>query len=128
MSPTSMLSPTRLGFDGSTKVQMSLATEPNTSARFGDDSQCATSSTSCVAINFGIRTPASGTTRCGPGCGRYSARVRSVPGGTAYRREPTDTDQVRLVRRVGQVALATAAGQVPAQDRSRPASDTRASP
>src|SRR3954454_19755948 len=94
MSATSMLRPTRLGFDGSTKVQMSFATDANTSARFGDDSQWATSSTSCVAINFGMRTPASGTTGCGPGGGRYSARVRSGPGDAAYRRGPTDTDQV----------------------------------
>jgi hypothetical protein len=46
----------RLGFDGSTKVQMSLATDPNTSIRFGDDSRCATSSTWYVRIKFGIES------------------------------------------------------------------------
>ena len=86
MSAASMLNPTRLGFDGSTKVQMSFATDAKTSARLGEDSQCATSSTSCVAINFGMRTPASGTTRCGPRGGRYSARVRTVLRDAPYRR------------------------------------------
>src|SRR3954467_674265 len=54
MSATSMLRPTWLGLLGSTNVLMLFATEAKTSSRLGDDSQCATSSTSWVAISLGI--------------------------------------------------------------------------
>src|SRR4051794_38496750 len=54
MSATSMLRPTWLGLLGSTNVLMLLATEPKTCSRLGDDNQCATSSTSWVAMSLGI--------------------------------------------------------------------------
>src|SRR6201746_1274520 len=67
MSATAMLSPTWFGLLGSTNVLMSLATGPKTSSRLGDDSQCATSSTSWVAISLGIGRPSVGGRLC-PSC------------------------------------------------------------
>src|SRR5215212_8984009 len=58
MSATSMDNATRL--ESCTNVLIFVATPPNTSSLFGDASQCSRSSTSCVAISFGMTNSSSG--------------------------------------------------------------------
>src|SRR4051812_21253005 len=57
-SATYMDNATRL--ESCTNVLIFVATPPNTSSLFGDASQCSTSSTSCVAISFGMTNSSSG--------------------------------------------------------------------
>src|SRR5215207_1624239 len=56
MSATSIRTPTRVGFSGSTKVRMFVTPSgPKTSSRFGDASQCSLSLTSWYANTVGMQ-------------------------------------------------------------------------